>query len=278
MGVMFGLIAALCWGVADFCTTQVTRRIGVTRTILFFESVALLATVILLLAWPGAPTASVGIWLRMGAIGLLNLVGTAVLYRAFMIGTLALVAPIAAGYAVVTALLALLTGERPALLPLGGALLLVTGVIVIASAQPVTSKVTLAGVPEALASILIFGVFFWSLQFVTSELGVLWPVLVLRLMKTSGALLVLGRRRTAPGRLTPGTAALVLTAALAGTAAFAAYNLGISTAYTSIVTAVASLSTVVTVLLARSILHERLSRGQWFGAGVILAGVLLVSI
>jgi drug/metabolite transporter (DMT)-like permease len=205
-------------------------------------------------------------------------VGTAVLYRAFMVGTLALVAPIAAGYAVVTALLALLTGERPAPLPLAGAALLVAGVIVIASAQPGTSKVTLAGVPEALSSIVLFGVFFWALQFVTPDLGVLWPVLVLRVMKTSAALLVLGRRRTAPGRLTGGTAALVLVAALSGTAAFAAYNLGISTAYTSIVTAVASLSTVVTVMLARTVLHERLSRGQWAGAGVILIGVLLVSL
>jgi hypothetical protein len=44
------------------------------------------------------------------------LAGTLLLYRSFAIGTLALVSPIASAFAVVSALLALLAGERPALL------------------------------------------------------------------------------------------------------------------------------------------------------------------
>ena len=66
--------------------------------------------------------------------------------------------------------------------------------------------------------------------------------------------------------------------ALLDTLAFVAFNLGIGSAYTSIVTALASLFSAVTVLLAWAILRERLAPAQWAGVAVILAGVLLVSL
>lgn len=278
MGVVWGLIAALGWGVADFCTTQVARRIGVTRTILFFESIALCATIVLIIFWPGAPTLTLTAWLQMALLSLLNVAGTAFLYRAFTVGTLSVVSPIAAGYAVVTALLALLTGERPAALPLLGAFLLVGGVIIIAAAQPTSAtSSSLAGLPQALASVALFGIFFWAVHFVTPALGVLWPVLVLRIVKTLTALTILGGRRVPLGTVPRSTLALCALAAFCGTAAFVSYNLGVSTSYTSIVTATSSMSTVVTVLLARSLLHEHLARKQWAGVVVIIVGVVLVS-
>ena len=71
---------------------------------------------------------------------------------------------------------------------------------------------------------------------------------------------------------------LVLAAAVLDTLAYVAFNLGIASAYTSIVTALASLFSAVTVLLAWAILRERLAPAQWTGVAVILAGVLLVSL
>ena len=50
------------------------------------------------------------------------------------------------------------------------------------------------------------------------------------------------------------------------------------TEYVSIVTAVASLFSVVTLLLAGLVLRERLRAVQWVGVAVILAGILLVSL
>src|SRR5579864_1706793 len=51
--------------------------------------------------------------------GLLNIAATVSLYRAFTVGTAALVAPIAAGYPALTILLSLLSGERPLLRSVG---------------------------------------------------------------------------------------------------------------------------------------------------------------
>ena len=132
--------------------------------------------------------------------------------------------------------------------------------------------------PEAIGVALCFGISFWALDFVTPALGILWPVLVLRIVEAVAVVLFLLRRRTPPARLTRGMAALVLAAAVLDTLAYVAFNLGIGSAYTSIVTALASLFSAVTVLLAWAILRERLAPAQWAGVAVILAGVLLVSL
>ena len=208
--------------------------------------------------------------------------------------------PIASAFAVVSALLALLAGERPALLALLGALVLIVGVVIVSHTQhepedegqkteddsssilrptPSSFRRRLSpGVPEAVGVALCFGISFWALDFVTPALGILWPVLVLRIVEAVAVVLFLLRRRTPPARLTRSMAALVLAGAVLDTLAFVAFNLGIGSDYTAIVTALASLFSAVTVLLAWAILRERLAPAQWTGVAVILAGVLLVSL
>ncbi len=301
MGILFGLTAAICWGVADFAVTRVARELGVAQAFFYVQIIGMGLIALLLLANPAIPAPTAGIWVLVVGIGLFNLVGTLLLYRSFAIGTLALVSPIASAFAVVSALLALLAGERPALLALLGALVLVGGVVIVSSAQheeatddegrpteddrtshilpsPSVYRRLPPGVPEAIGVALCFGISFWALDFVTPALGILWPVLVLRIVEAVAVVLFLLRRRTPPARLTRDLAALVLAGAALDTLAFVAFNLGIGSAYTSIVTALASLFSAVTVLLAWAILRERLVPAQWAGVAVILAGVLLVSL
>jgi len=300
MGILFGLTAAICWGVADFVVTRVARELGVAQAFFYVQIIGMGLIGLLLLANPAIPAPSADMWLLVVGIGLFNLAGTLLLYRSFAIGTLALVSPIASAFAVVSALLALLAGERPALLALLGALVLIVGVVVVTRSQPSTEderpttndqrarffghsslvirRALPPGVLEAIGVALCFGISFWALDFVTPALGILWPVLVLRIVEAVAVVLFLLRRRTPPARLTRSMAALVLAAAVLDTLAFVAFNLGIGSAYTSIVTALASLFSAVTVLLAWAILRERLAPAQWAGVAVILAGVLLVSL
>src|SRR5206468_6880922 len=119
---------------------------------------------------PAAPAGHATTWALMIGLGVLNCVGAFLLYRAFMVGTLAVVAPVASSNAIVTALLAFLAGERPPLLPLAGALLLIVGVVVVTRLQYVGGGRSLAGLPEALGVVVTFGVFYWALHFVTPAL------------------------------------------------------------------------------------------------------------
>src|SRR5215212_822371 len=183
MGVLFGLTAAICWGVADFVVTRIARELGVAQAFFYVQTIGMGLVGLLLLANPAIPAPSADMWLLVVGIGLFNLAGTLLLYRAFAIGTLALVSPIASAFAVVSALLALLAGERPALLALLGALLLVGGVVIVSRSQhnPTDDRRSTIddrtisggrwsvvgglgsppGVPEAIGVALCFGVSFW---------------------------------------------------------------------------------------------------------------------
>ncbi|MBK9712036.1 MAG: DMT family transporter [Kouleothrix sp.] len=278
MGILFGLTAALGWGLADFMVTSVARRIGVTQAMFYLQLVGLLTIGAVLLRWPDLPAPTPTMWVVTIGISLINLAGTLLLYRSFAIGTLAIVSPIASGFAVVTALLALLGGERPAPIAIVGALLLIGGVAVVSRSHHAGAGARLAGVPEAIGVVICFGFYFWSLDLVRPALGAFWPVAVTRAVEMVGALLLLLRRGAPPARLPRSLWPTILVAALLDTLAFVAFNLGAGTTYTSIVTALASLFSAVTVLMAWAILRERLSRAQWAGVAVILCGVLLVSL
>jgi drug/metabolite transporter (DMT)-like permease len=326
MGILFGLVAALGWGTGDFIAGRVSRSLGVLQTMFYVQLCGMISIGVLLMLQPGAPAPTAEAWGLAAAIALGNFAGTLLLYRAFAIGTLSIVAPISSGFAIVTALLALAAGERPAALALAGATLLIGGVIVVTRAshgqeeepraenqepsvvsrqlsvaesdqQPTASDMQHTirnrflnsqfsilnfqfpkGVLEALGVTICFGGALWALDFVTPALGILWPVLVTKAIETVGALLWLFGRGSAPVRLSRDTWPLVIGAGLCDNMAFVAFNTGLGSAYTSIVTALASLFSAVTVLLAWVMLRERLSPGQWVGVTVILVGVLLVSL
>ena len=277
MGVFYGLTAAVCFGLADFFATRAARRVGVLRTLLAVQVVGLLAMAIVVAVVGQPPAAAPAAWAAMLGVGGVNFVGMVLLYRAFAIGTLSLVSPIASGFAVVTAGLALATGERPPGLALAGSALLVFGVGVVSRTRGQGSA-TLAGVPEAVAVTFCFGLYYWALGELTPQLGVFWPVLVTRLVQLLLALVaVRWWAAPAPIPLRPNLP-LFVAAGLLDTTALIAFNLGVDRAYTTTTTALAALYSVVTVVLAWAILRERLAPGQWAGVAVVLAGVLLVSV
>ena len=274
MVIGLGLIAALGWGIGDVVLTQTARRIGPVRLLVYFEGAGLLAISLLLLLQPALPHVPAGTWVLMIALGLLNSVGALLLYRAFQIGTLALVSPLASANAIVTALLAFVTGERLPLLSVAGALLLVGGVVFITRFQYAGGIASLRGLPEALGVAVIFGGFYWAMHVVTPALGIYWPIFVLRTIRVVVGVALAGRSVVQVQEVPFVRLGL---AALLSTAAFLAFNLGLSTTSTTLIAALASLASAVTVVLARAMLHEQLSYGQWLGVSLILLGVLVVS-
>jgi drug/metabolite transporter (DMT)-like permease len=302
-GVAFGLTAALCWGVADFCAREATRAAGTFATLLWVEVIATGALLLVglplgLMRLGGLPTGAV---MAALALNLVILGGAALLYRAFAIGTLAIVSPIAASFAALTALLALtLSGEHPQPAQLLG-IVLTLGGVALASSVPGHPETTpkrvvcvgplrlAPGLLEALIAMLVFGVAYWALRFVVGTLGgvtvafigKLGDLAVLALL----ALIIgvaarskrLGVPRLALGLPSARFFVFVVPTALLDTCANIAYNLGITGALISVVSVLSSLFSAVTVLLAWIFVRERLTRWQWSGVVAILLGIALVS-
>lgn len=319
MGILYGLLAALCWGSGDYLITTLTRRVGTSWALVYIQVLSLIAWIGLLLWHAQTPHGDAHLWLYAIAAGVFHVLGLLLTYRAFEIGTLSLVSPIASGFAVVTAVLAIWHGEHPPTAALAGAALLLLGIILAthSTGHDEADKAALAGVPEAIGCAVAFGIMFWMMKPVENGLGTAWALIILKIMASSYALLGLALSQVQASRAAkaialpaiavgpeiasatrteaaietaaeavagPGVSykslnwGLALGAALADTLAWIAYNAGISSNYTTIVTAVASLFSVVTILLAWALLRERLARSQWLGVFVILLGVLLVSL
>src|SRR4051794_25985155 len=130
MAIFYGLSAAFFFGVGDFFAATATRRSGVMRTVFAVQAIGSVAIIVLVVARHEPLRGSASAWTEMVASSIVSFAGILLLYRAFAIGTLSLVSPIASGFAVVTAGLALVTGEPPPGLAIAGALLLVSGVVV----------------------------------------------------------------------------------------------------------------------------------------------------
>ncbi len=315
-GIVFGLVAALCWGVADFCARGSSRTGGTFLTLFYVEIIATLGMLALnlplgLISFAHATPGNVALAI---VINLAILGGAALLYRAFAIGTLSLVSPIAASFAAVTALLALLNGEQANPLQLVGIVMTVAGVTVASTAPASTTdnaeqrakaaalhvgRWRLApGLVEALGAMLVFGICYWTLRFPVAALGGTTTVfiskvadmVVLTLIALVG--LVLYRLRSRGSRERRSGSApwyvirrparsfwlWVVPVALLDTAANVAYNLGITVSLIAVVSVISSLFSAVTVLMAWVFLRERLARWQWAGVGAILVGIALVSV
>lgn len=285
MGIVYGLLAALFWGVGDFLITHLTRRVGTSLALVTIQAFSLLAWVLWVVAGQSPPRGDAALWAIVLGTAVCHVLGLVFVYRAFEVGTLSIVSPISAGFAVVTAVLALLAGERPPLVALAGAALLVVGVVLAtrSPADPTAPRASLRGVPEAILSALAFGTMFWMFSlFVEPRLGYAWPLVLLKTMAVGSSLLALlaRHRRGQPlgVSLGLGVVLLALGAAAADTLAWLTYIWGSVTSYATIVTALASLFSAVTVLLAWRFLRERLAVHQWAGISVILLGIVLVSV
>lgn len=299
MGIFLGLAAALGWGGADFLARHSARRIGSYSTFVFIQCVGLAVLTLYLVIvgdrhWSGLSAAladpSRQAWEWAIAAGLLNMAATVSLYRAFAVGKAALVAPIGASYPALTILLALAAGERPGRLRALGIPIVLVGMSVVSIPRwgPAGAATKVGGgrsargdhgVGWALAAAAGFGVLFWLIGFhVAGVLGGVLPVWLFRLMGAVALPFLILQPGARPAVSREGTWWPLVGAGLLDTTAFVSNNIGLTTEQVSVVTVLSSLFGAVTLLLAWIFLRERLSARQWLGVGLILVGVVLVSL
>jgi drug/metabolite transporter (DMT)-like permease len=205
--------------------------------------------------------------------GLSLTLGLGGLYGAMAVGAMSIAAPIAATGAVIPVFVGIASGDDPSPLQLAGVVAALAGVACCSYARRPggRSGALAAGVGLALLAALGGGLTSTTLS-AASSAGVVWVLLVQRATVFAAAstlALSLYGGATVPRRMAPVVVAIgVLDLAATGlfTAATAKGEL-------SLVAVVGSLYPVVTVLLAFSVLSERLLAHQIFGVTAALAGV-----
>lgn len=274
MGPLLALGAGCCWGVGDFLGGLSTKRAHVLTVLLVSQTIGLVGLV-LWVAVLGAPFPGVVEVLPALGAGLAGFVGLGALYRGLAIGAMGIVAPISAAGPLIPLAVDLARGSVPSPAQWVGVVLVLAGVAVV-SREPTHGERRFAvGVGLAVLAALGFGFFFVTLD-AASDASVPWAVLVAR---ASGVLFVLLAVLALSAPLRPSRSVLP---ALVGVGIFdTTANALIATATTSsaagIVAVLTSIYPLVTIVLARVLLGERLSASKRMGGLVALSGVALVA-
>jgi drug/metabolite transporter (DMT)-like permease len=216
--------------------------------------------------------------------GIAEATALAAFYQGLTAGAMGVVAPISAVAGVVPLAVGLAGGDPLTAMHLAGAALALGGVVMTSvhdepeeADRAARRRIgTAAGVGLALTAALFFGLFFVSVDRAAQHGGVLWAVLVTR--ATLVALVVLAFAIVRPGL--PGSRRQ-----LAGLAVVGLFDIGGTTLYAlatmkgllSVVGVIASAYPIITILLARFVLDERLGPIQRVGSVTTLTGVVLLS-
>lgn len=278
LSVVLALGSSVTWGISDFVGGLQSRRWSVLSVLLVAQTTAvLLAGAWVLLAGAALPSAEGVAW--AAGSGALGIAGLAAFYRGLAIGSMSIVAPVAATGAAVPVLAGVLGGERPAAVQVAGIVVALVGVV-LAAREPgehVDREVARAALGLALVAAVGFGTFLVGLKHATAESGVGWSLLIVRGVQVAillGAVAVL-RPPLARGPRALATLALVGAGDLAANAMFAAAS---TRGLLSVVAVLSSLYPAMTVVLARTVLKERVSRAQEAGVAAVLAGVVAISL
>jgi len=282
--VIYGLIAAVGWGLADFFGAVVGRRIGSLWTVIVAQTfTAIVATGIVLASGdPVRPVTTV-----LGAVAL-NAVFSATAYvthyKALELGPVAVVSPIGATYALVGVVLAIVVlGERPNAAVLIGGIITIVGVMLTSTdLQKLRAGIRHRppGLPWAIVSAVGFGVGGFLLAYLSRELGWIVGLWASRCAQLVGFLVVgLYRRDELRGHFPVGAwLAAAIGVGLADLLGVTAFSIGAHAGFVSIVLVASAVFPLIAVTLSIGYLGERPVPNQYVGVGLTVVGLLVLGL
>jgi len=278
---LLALLSSLLWGTADFLGGTLTRRLPAVVVVLASQAVALtcLVPLVLLAGSDLRPVLAPG-----AAAGLVGALALLAFYRALALGTMGVVAPVAALGVAVPVVVGLVAGEQPSAAQLAGIAVATVGVVL--ASGPELSGAGRGGAQPLVLALLAaagFGAVFVLLAAGASSDGggpaeVVGTLLVMRATSVGLLLVVVllaagrGGRRPARGDLVPLAVVGVFDVAANGT-----YALATQGGLVSVSAVLASLYPAVTAVLAWRLHGERLGRLQRGGVVLALTGVVLLA-
>ena len=239
------------------------------------QAVGLAGAAVWVVASSDAPPALEDVLPAVGA-GACGALGLAALYRGMAVGAMGIVAPISAAGPVVPLAVDLTRGVSPSALQWAGIAVVIGGITLLAREPGGTRRAGLgAGVALALAAALAFGLFVVGLD-AAADGGVPWTILAVRSTSTLLALtlgLVASVALVPPARLVPA----VLAVGVFDTGANVLVAFATTRGSAGVVAVLSSLYPVVTIVLARVALGERLDRSRRLGGALALGGAAAVA-
>jgi len=271
--VVLALAAAALWGTGDFFGGIATRRLPVLTVLLWSQLVGLFGLVVWIAA-SGAELPGSGLLYAAGA-GIAGTIGLGCLYRGLAIGAMGIVAPISAMSPIVPLTVSVVRGDSPTTLQWAGIAFALGGIVLVSREPGNAGGRVAAGVGLALIAALGFGLFVVGLGEAAQE-SAPWATATARLSSVTALVLALAWTRTVP-RVSRRVLPLVLAVGIFDTGANALIAVATTHGSIGIVAVLSALYPITTILLARTVLHERLGPVRTAGGLVALGGAALIA-
>ena len=266
------LAAAASWGIGDFLGGLKSRSLRPVAILVVAQPIGgALLGIWVAIRGQGPPGSEV-LWACLASA--FGTVGLVAFYRGMAAGALSIVAPIAGAGAAIPVIWGLAHGDHPSLYQELGFVAALGGVVLASFERQRGAAQLAAGVGWAVIAMLAFGGYYIPMH-VASQGDFLWAAFVFRLSSLTliAAAWLVFRPPSARRADLPVLAAIGILDT-GGNVFFAAAS---TRGLVSVVSILASLYPVVTVLLARAVLHERVHRSQELGIVLALVGIVLIS-
>jgi len=281
--VIYGLSAALGWGLADFFGAFAGRRIGSLAAVMSGQVLsAVFMTGVLLVSEESLAPLGRDFWL-VALNGAFAAFAYVTHYRALELGPVAVVSPIGAGYAVVgVGLSILVAGDRPSGVALTGAAIAIVGVALVSTdLKKLRAGITNPGpgLWGALAAAIGFGVAGFLLGWISQRAGWvvgLWGSRVSQVAFYLPLLIVFRRQLAA---LRPGVGLwIALLAGAADIVGVVSFSIGSTRGLISIVLAASAVFPLIAIGLSIAVFKERIVANQVAGIVLVVGGLLLLGL
>jgi drug/metabolite transporter (DMT)-like permease len=276
MAALLALGSSVIWGSADFLGGLLTRTRSAYVVVAASQAFGLLAIALVALV-TGDWRASLGYLPWAVGAGLSGALGLVCYYAGLSSGTMGVVAPIASMGAIVPVALGIAGGEHPSWVQLVGIVLALLGVAA-ASGPELSGGAAVGGRrPVLLAAIAgcAFGFALYAIGRGTEHNGVM--TLVAMRASTVGLFVIAALVLRTTGGIKARDLGPLAAVGIGDVVANLMFAVSTTKGLLSISSALTSFYPVVTVMLARWVLAERLRAVQWVGVGLALGGVAMIS-
>jgi len=274
VAALLALASAAGFGIADILGAVAARRTSALWVTLGLQVTGIPLLVVAFLAVDGvASWRAVGLGAGAGAVGIL---GLSLYLRSLAVGPVGVISPVAAlvGTAVPVGWGVAISGDDLGVVEVIAVLLGLVAVVLVAwSPDASTRAYGRRGPAYAALAGVSFGMFFVVLDATPADSG-LWPLVGSRVSGIAVMVVVL----SVLSRPRPDRAAWnpIIAAGFADTSAALLFLFATRQGLLSIVSLLASLSPVVALVLARFVLHERLTGWQATGVALALVAIALL--
>lgn len=292
-GLLFGLGAALMWGLTDVCAAIAGQRLGSLRVLAASQLAgACVLAIVAVALGEGLPTDPRAILAGI-LVGLAGAGAYLSFFTALRIGPLSVVSPITAAYGGLTVILAVIVrGESLSIGQAAGAALATIGVVLaglVFDGGLRSARIVGRGVAFAIVALVLFAVMTVGSAEAIDITGWLPLILLARVTQVVAGWTLLGiGLGLRPGWMRPLLEAplprtsrvigIAVAAGLLDVVGLISFAIGLERSETWLVGLASSFGPAVAVVVAVAFLGERLRRTQWLGLAGIGAGLAVVAL